>query len=340
MLEPRPHGYPKVFRRTVAAGAGLTLAAFIVGLSVAPAWAITCSGGATMTIDLADGESVSLSLNGDADPRSIQVTPADPSCGGFNTSTVTTIQVNGGSGDETLTIDQAGSVPFPHQNTASIVLALGGGSNTLVITGQETADTIEFGANGIALAAGQKPDVTGVGTVQSFSVDAGGGNDVVSGLGLGGLGGVFTSPLTIEGGTEDDTLTGGNGDDTIDGGDGGDTINGRLGQDVLEGNVGDDDANGGDGKDTVSGGDGGDVVSGGDGEDAIDAGKGDDAINGGKAGDTVAAGAGNDVLRGGRGDDDLDGGPGNDQLRGGRGRDDCLGGPGADSFTGCEKITL
>ena len=340
MLEPRPHGYRRLVRRTVAAGAALAVAAFIVGLSGVPAWAVTCSGGATMTINLADGESVSLSLSGDADPRSIRVTPADPTCDSFNTSTVTTIQVDGGSGNETLTIDQAGAVPFPHQKTASIVLALGGGSNSLVITGQETADTIGLGANGIGLGAALTPDVTGVGTVERVAVNAGGGNDVVSGLGLGGLGGVFTFPLTIDGGSEDDTLTGGNGDDTIDGGDGDDVIKGRLGQDVLEGNVGDDEANGGDSKDTVSGGGGGDVVSGGDGEDAIDAGKGNDTINGGKAGDTVVAGPGNDVLRGGRGDDDLDGGPGNDQLRGGAGRDDCLGGPGADSFTGCEKITL
>jgi Ca2+-binding RTX toxin-like protein len=340
VLEPHPHGYRNLVRRTVAAGAALALAAFVVGLSAAPAWAVTCSGGATMTINLADGESVSLSLSGDADPRSIRVTPADPTCGGFDTSTVTTIQVNGGSGNETLTIDQAGSVPFPHEDTASIVLALGGGSNTLVITGQEAADTIGLGANGIGLGAAQTPDVTGVGTVESLMIHAGGGSDVVSGLGDGGLGGAFTSGLTIDGEAQDDTLTGGNGDDTIDGGDGGDVIKGRLGDDVLEGNVGDDDANGGDGKDTVSGSGGADVVSGGDGEDAIDAGKGDDAINGGEAGDTLAAGPGNDALRGGRGNDDLDGGPGNDQLRGGSGRDDCHGGPGADSFTGCEKITL
>ena len=97
------------------------------------------------------------------------MTPADPSCGGFDTSTVTTIQVNGADGDESVTIDQAGSVPFPHQNTISIDLALGGGADSLVIVGQATADAIGLGTNGISLDAGGTPDVTGVDTAESVT---------------------------------------------------------------------------------------------------------------------------------------------------------------------------
>jgi hypothetical protein len=154
-----------------------------------PAFAVTCSGGATLTIGVAGGESIALSLSGESDPLAIVVTPSDPSCGGFDTSTVSAIQVNGTDGDESVTIDQSGIAPFPHQNTTSIDLALGAGADALVIAGWSTADPIGFGADGISLDAGGTPDVTGIGTVESFTVDAGRGDDTVSGKGGGGLGG-------------------------------------------------------------------------------------------------------------------------------------------------------
>jgi len=297
----------------VAACAALGLASFVVGLSSVPAWAVTCSGAATMTIDLASGESVALSLSGDADPRTIVVTPSDPSCGGFDTSTTTTIRVNGADGNEAVTIDQAGSAPFPHGNTASIELALGGGSDALTIVGRNTADTIGFGADGISLDAGQTPDVTGVDSVESFTVRANDGDDEVSGDGGGSLGGPFAVGLTIDGGAGNDTLRGGTGNDALQGGDG---------TDILSGGAGDDAAAGGDGPDAVAGG------------------NGDDTVRGGQGDDVAAGEGGSDLLRGGRGADELSGGPGPDQLRGGKGVDGCVGGPGADSFTGCEDITL
>ena len=133
MLEPPPSGHRKMVRRAVAACAALTLAAFIVGLSAVPAFAVTCSGGATMTIGVAGGASIALSLSGEADPLAIVVTPSDPGCGGFDTSTVTAIQVNGTGASESVTIDQSGSAPFPHQNSTEIDLALGAGADALVI---------------------------------------------------------------------------------------------------------------------------------------------------------------------------------------------------------------
>ena len=168
-----------------------------------------------MTIDLSSGEAVTLSLSGADDPRAIDVTPADPSCGGFDTSTVTTIHVNGADGDESVTIDQAGSVPFPHQNTIAIDLALGGGSDSLVIVGQTTADAIGLGTNGISLDAGGTPDVTGVGTAENVTIRAGGGDDAVSGKEGAGLGNAFATTLTVDGEEGNDDLTGGDGDDTI-----------------------------------------------------------------------------------------------------------------------------
>ena len=163
----------------MAACSAPALAAFTVGLSAVPAFAVTCSGGATMTIGVAGGESIALSLSGAADPLAIVVTPSDPSCGGFDTSTVTAIQVNGTDGDESVTVGQSGSAPFPHQNTTAINLALGGGSDALLIVGQNTADTIGLGSDGISLDAGGTPDVTGIATVEIFTVDAGDGDDSV-----------------------------------------------------------------------------------------------------------------------------------------------------------------
>ena len=336
MLEPRPSGHRKLVRRGVVACAALALAAFIVGLSVVPAFALTCSGGATMMIDLADGESIALSLSGGADPLGIVVTPSDPSCGGFDTSTVTAIHVNGTGGNETVTIDQAGSAPFPHQSTVSIDLALGDGTDSLVITGQSTADAIGFGVNGISLDAGGTPDVTGVGTVESFTVNAGDGDDTVSGREDGGLGDVFATALTIDGDVGNDALTGGDGDDEISGGSGNDTVKGGAGDDTLDGGSGADVVSGGDASDVVMGGSGSDQIKGGDGGDTIDGGAGGDTVTGGEGADTVNGGDGNDRLKGGGNDDDVNGDPGRDELAGGRGNDRCLGGPDPDSITGCE----
>ena len=52
-------------RPRVAAVFGVLLVSFVVGLSAVPAYAATCSGSTTMTIDVAGGESVALSLSGE-----------------------------------------------------------------------------------------------------------------------------------------------------------------------------------------------------------------------------------------------------------------------------------
>ena len=337
MLEPRPSGHRKLVRRAAAACAALALAAFIVGLGAVPAFGVTCSGGATMTIDVAGGESIALSLSGEADPLAIVVTPSAPGCGGFDTSTVTAIKVNGTDANESITIDQSGSAPFPHQNSTSIDLALGAGADALVIAGQSTADSIGFGADGIGLDAGGTPDVTGIGTVESFTVDAGGGDDTVSGKGGGGLGAEFPTAITIHGEAGNDALTGGRGSDTTSGGTGSDTLQGAAGGDTLDGGAGSDIVSGGDGDDTVDGGAGKDRLKGGDNSDTIDGGGGNDALTAGSGDDVVIGGDGNDVLDGGGGDDDVKGEPGRDQLSGGPGNDHCLGGPDPDSITGCES---
>jgi Ca2+-binding RTX toxin-like protein len=324
-------------QRLGSAVAALILAALIVGLIAIPASAATCSGGTTMVIDLASQESVSLSLTGADDPRLIAVTPDDPSCTGFNTDTVTTIQINGTDGNENITIDQTGSAPFPHQNTVSIDLALGGGTDALVIIGQSVADAIGFGPNGVSLDTGGTPDVIGVGTVETSTVHAGGGDDTVSGKAGGGLGGDFPTSLTLDGEVGNDALTGGNGNDAISGGSGNDTLKGGSGGDMLDGGSGGDVVSGGGASDTVMGGAGSDRLKGGAADDTLDGGAGEDTLTGGGGPDTVNGGDGDDRLEGGGGDDDVNGEPGRDQLSGGPGNDHCLGGPDPDSITGCES---
>jgi Ca2+-binding RTX toxin-like protein len=328
---------PRPIRRLGSVLAALLIAALMVGVNASPAWAATCSGDTTMTIDLASAESIRLTLNGAEDPRTIEVTPADPSCTGFDTGTVSTIRVNGTGGNEGVTIDQGGSAPFPHQDTTSIDVALGGGTDTLIVIGQTTADTIGVGKGGISLDGGSDPDVTGLGSVETVTVDAGGGDDIVSARKGQGLGETFANPVTIDGETGNDTLTGGNANDAIAGGTGNDELKGSEGADTVDGGAGGDVVSGGGGNDVVKGGDGKDLLKGGANGDTMDGGRGNDTLTGGGGDDVLNGGDGNDDLDGGGGGDDLQGDAGKDQLSGGPGDDHCIGGPDPDSITGCES---
>ena len=201
-------------RPRVAAVFGVLLVSFIVGLSAVPALAVNVLGRCDDD-DRCRGRGVhrALAERRRGSPWHRRDAIRSELRRASTPSTVTTIQVNGTDGDESVTIDQSGSAPFPHQNTISIDLALGDGTDSLVIAGQSTADSIGFGADGISLDAGGTPDVTGIGTVESFTVDAGGGDDTVSGKEGGGLGGDFATALTIDGEVGNDALTGGDGDD-------------------------------------------------------------------------------------------------------------------------------
>ena len=214
---------------------------------------------------------------------------------------MTTIQVNGADGDESVTIDQAGSVPFPHQNTIAIDLALGGGTDSLVIVGQTTADAIGLGTTGISLDAGGTPDVTGVDTAENVTVRAGGGDDAVSGKEGGGLGGAFATTLTIDGEEGNDDLTGG---------DGNDDDRRRERNDTLKGAGGGDTVDGGDGDDVVSGERPGDVVRAAGVAIGSRAARRRRQIDGGDGADTLTGGGGPDTLNGGEGNDRLEGGGG------------------------------
>jgi Ca2+-binding RTX toxin-like protein len=109
----------------------------------------------------------------------------------------------------------------------------------------------------------------------------------------------------IDAGLGDDTVTGGGGADTISGGDGNDTLSGGNGDNTLHGGAGTDTITGGTGNDKIGGGDGADVINSGDGSNVIDGGAGADTITGGAGNDTITGGDGADVMTGGTGADEF-----------------------------------
>lgn len=208
----------------------------------------------------------------------------------------------------------------------------------------------------------------GVDTNQSWTIDAGGGDDVVTGGGLAD---------TLSGEDGNDSLWGEAGNDKLYGGAGNDSLNGGDGADRLDGGQGYDTLSGGGGNDYLDGGANGDALSGGDGNDVyiVDnvndvvselAGQGYDVVRasvshtlaanvealeiqgtanyrgtGNAEANRITGNSGLNTLEGNAGGDVLDGGGGADILIGGTGNDTLTGGTGADTFVvGQESIVL
>lgn len=239
--------------------------------------------------------------------------------------------LDGGAGNDVLTLNDANVGDFVDGGT---------GVDTFVFREISGAvdNVITVGANDVTV------DGVSITTqnIETVDINAGGGND------------------TITGSSANDILRGQDGNDTIDGGDGNDAVQGGSGIDVLSGGGGNDilrmvDANVGD---SVDGGTGTDTfnyvdasgntaniitigandvtvdgvaiaiqnietvdINAGDGDDMVTGGAGNDILRGQGADDTLAGGLGNDVLQGGNGDDTLLGGAGNDIMDGGSGTD-------------------
>lgn len=99
--------------------------------------------------------------------------------------------------------------------------------------------------------------------VGSFEVNAGSGDDTVM------VAKGVPVPVTMRGGSGDDTLVGGDGPDKLIGGGGDDRLAGRGGDDLIYGGDGNDAIFGGHGKDVLRGGLGEDRFSGKNGGDNI-----------------------------------------------------------------------
>ncbi len=180
--------------------------------------------------------------------------------------------LNGGGGDDTIYFDAA-------ENTATALIG-GAGHDTGVLV-STTAINIDLAARGLeSLIANAGNDTITANAAVAATIDGRGGNDSITGGGLG------------------DILTGGLGNDTVNAGSGGDLVLGGAGTDTLNGQDGDDALFGGDGADALNGGTGADKLDGGAGNDSLTGGAGDDVYLVDAAGDTVveAAGEGTDRI--------------------------------------------
>ena len=157
--------------------------------------------------------------------------------------------------------------------------------------------------------------------------------------------------ITIGNITEPVAVDAGKGNDSISGGQGRDTLKGGPGRDTLLGNDGDDLIDGGTGNDSLDGGSGQDILDYRDRKTSVQASLGTtnngeisanehdfastsfESIRGGHGNDTLTTtGSRNVTLLGGDGNDTLIGGGGNDAILGGPGRDSMVGNGGVDQF--------
>lgn len=128
------------------------------------------------------------------------------------------------------------------------------------------------------------------------------------------------------------SVNAGAGNDYVSGGSGWDKIYGDSGDDVLLGNAGSDQLYGGSGQDRLFGGNDGDTLDGGTGSDFLYGGLGNDIVLGGTGDDQLHGDNFLSYEKAGAGVDSLSGGAGNDVLYGDARGDFLLGGTGADRF--------
>ena len=283
-----------------------------------------CHRAGSMLAVFADLEDVTFTRPG-GDAINVAATSiTDPTCSGSTVLNTDTIDVDGATGTESVTIDISGGAYAPGMTdepgtTDEIEWSIDP-IGELAIEGSAVADTIRLGSSGINLSNDGDADVVPATPIALVTVNAGAGNDVVTGVGAFGADpGWWMSPIHMNGEAGADKLTGGLADDEIDGGSEKDTLSAFK---IL------------DGEDVFVGGLGIDTVSYSNRTAALSLTL-DDAANDG------AAGEGDNLLEienviGGKNNDNIDGGPltMKNTFRGGTGNDDLFGGPGADSLQG------
>ncbi|MCB1528035.1 MAG: cadherin-like domain-containing protein [Hyphomicrobiaceae bacterium] len=242
---------------------------------------------------------------------------------------------NGGAGIDTI----SGS---PWNDTIGLANVAGNLTGIEIIDGGDGNDRLKLTAGDDTL------DLTDILVTSVELIDAGAGNDIVTGS------------------AGNDTIRAGAGDDWINGGDGNDTftiVGGGEGFDVFVGGGGSDTILGSPWADTIALAnvignlDGIETIDGGDGYDTVKLTTGDDSldlsaitltsielIDGGTGNDTITGSWGNDTIRAGAGNDHVDGGGGNDTFTivgnaegfdvfiGGTGHDAIVGSPWADTI--------
>ena len=224
--------------------------------------------------------------------------------------------VYGGEGDDTL-VGGAGADTFQggqgvdelsyEAATAAVAMDLVSGGSAGDALGDVVLDAVE------KLTGSAYDDTLGAGTA-GISINAGDGDDLVTGnIGADHIHGADGHD-SIDGQGGDDVVMGGQGNDSLDGQSGGDTLHGDDGDDVVQGGAGLDTLYGGSDDDSLSGGDDDDYIEGGTGNDTLSGDAGADYLLAGDGDDVVDGGAGNDTIRGDEGADSISGGLGDDQV--------------------------
>jgi Ca2+-binding RTX toxin-like protein len=286
-------------------------------------------------------------------------TIADGSWSITKTLAVTSLSVNSGAGDDSITIDSS--------VTCKTVLAGGAGNDTLIASSGLTTlnggvgDDSLVGGNGGDSMNGSDGNDTLVGGTGNDKLYGGAGNDSLSG----NDGNDF-----IQGGLGNDTMDGGAGVNTLDysdhtakqgvtivldgsatsgmtgeadtltatfqivnGSAGNDSITGTVGNETITAGAGNDTIVALDGDDNINTGEGNNVVTAGNGNNTITGGAGNDSITTGNGNNSVLGAAGNDSITTGSGDDSIDGGAGNDVINAGDGNNTVTADAGNDSIT-------
>jgi Ca2+-binding RTX toxin-like protein len=289
----------------------------------------------------------------------------------FTLAKVKHIKVNGGAGNDTISVNSRVRINAVLNGEAgNDVLSGGGGADTL--DGGVGADSFDGGVGIDTVTYASRTRTVNVKFDNSaVSGEAGEGDrvpDTIEAVLLGkGNDTVDASSAAVgvfvSGGKGNDSLKGGNFNDTLWGFDGNDTLDGGAGADDMAGSDGADtvtyasrttnlslslDGKANDGAageadklddtiDTLIGGSGNDTISGNPGPSGwlFVGGAGNDSLTAGaNADDSLQGGDGNDILVGGLGKNSLDGGNGNDSLFGGAGADVLVGGAGIDTIRG------
>lgn len=172
-----------------------------------------------------------------------------------------------------LAILAAQTAPLAHAETTYTVVLAGGATESMIriwLTPDgrsyviDSIAPLEVGGTVCENTPGMPTElVCKAPLVAGFEVNAGEGDDTVS------VASAVEVPVTMRGGSGQDTLTGGGGPDKLIGGDGNDRLAGRGGDDLVFGGEGNDELFGGSGDDLLRGGTGHDTLIGGTGENVV-----------------------------------------------------------------------
>ncbi len=246
----------------------------------------------------------------------VKINDADPDSGPAACATITSMNIGGGPGDNTIDLRGVDGGAFPFLTAVSIN---GGDGNDTIYPSRLTDniycgtgnDTVSYAGrtNGVRMTIGDGPNDGEPGENDNIHADCenltgGSGNDALVGNGGANI---------LDGGAGNDWFSGGLGSDSFICGAGSDIVSYTTRTNPLFVTVGGGPVSGEAGEgDSVSG--DCETIYGGSGNDTLIGDNGDNNLYGFAGNDTLIGNGGNDVLDAGSGNNILDGGPGDDKL--------------------------